>query len=187
MKSRDKKKFQFVSLPVCGQADPFSCAYVGCVKEGLYKAPRGRDLKEYWWFCLEHVQTYNASWNYYKGMSFEEVELENQHDTTWGRPTRPFNTLYGSFEGAIKDPFGFYKSATSSSLESIQVPIPVRQALRIMGLEIPYTLALLKKKYKELAKQHHPDLNKGSKISEEKLKKINAAYQELKIFFHRKS
>ena len=38
----------------------------------------------------------------------------------------------------------------------------------------------IKKKYRELAKQHHPDANQGSKKSEEFFKSITAAYETLK-------
>lgn len=184
MKSKDSKKFQFTSLPVFEQPTLLFCDYPGCKEEGVYKAPKERTLKEYWCFCLDHVRAYNNAWNYYKDMSLEEVEFENDQDMTWGRPTRPFSPLHDEFKRNIQDPFGFYRKPSSSKANP-QVPHAIRQALHVMGLEIPYTLTLLKKKYKELAKQHHPDLNKGSKTSEEKLKKINAAYQELKRFYHR--
>ena len=42
----------------------------GCEAMGEYRAPKSRrDLKDYWWFCLEHVRAYNSTWDYYKGMS----------------------------------------------------------------------------------------------------------------------
>ncbi len=37
----------------------------------------------------------------------------------------------------------------------------------------------LKKAFRQLARKYHPDLNKGSKESEEKFKEINEAYQVL--------
>ena len=45
----------------------------GCNKPGEYRAPKNRGLKEYYWFCLEHVQAYNAKWNYYEGEDDEEA------------------------------------------------------------------------------------------------------------------
>jgi curved DNA-binding protein CbpA len=38
----------------------------------------------------------------------------------------------------------------------------------------------LKARYKELCKQHHPDLNGGDKDAEERLKLINEAYTYLR-------
>ena len=37
----------------------------------------------------------------------------------------------------------------------------------------------LKKAFRQLARKYHPDLNQGSKESEEKFKEINEAYQVL--------
>ncbi len=38
----------------------------------------------------------------------------------------------------------------------------------------------IKAAYRKLARQHHPDANKGNKASEEKFKEINEAYEVLK-------
>ena len=47
-----------------------TCDSPGCEALGEYRAPKSRrDLKNYWWFCLEHVRAYNSTWDYYKGMS----------------------------------------------------------------------------------------------------------------------
>ena len=35
------------------------CDHPGCNKPGEYRAPKNRKLKEYYWFCLEHVQEYD--------------------------------------------------------------------------------------------------------------------------------
>ena len=44
------------------------CDHPGCLEKGEYKAPKDRKLKEYYWFCLKHVQEYNQKWNYYDGI-----------------------------------------------------------------------------------------------------------------------
>ena len=38
----------------------------------------------------------------------------------------------------------------------------------------------IKKAYRRLAKQYHPDVNPGDKQAEEKMKEINAAYDAIK-------
>ena len=56
----------------------------------MYRAPRSPErLTEYWWFCLLHVRTYNAAWNYYAGMSDSQVEADIRRDTVWQRPSWP--------------------------------------------------------------------------------------------------
>ena len=43
------------------------CDYPGCPCAGEYRAPKSRTtLNEYWWYCLEHVRAYNATWDFYK-------------------------------------------------------------------------------------------------------------------------
>jgi DnaJ-class molecular chaperone len=51
---------------------------------------------------------------------------------------------------------------------------------KILGVEINASLKEIKKRYRELAKKHHPDVNKGSRISEDKFKIISEAYEVLK-------
>ncbi|GAB0174936.1 MAG: hypothetical protein HHAS10_08150 [Candidatus Altimarinota bacterium] len=49
----------------------------------------------------------------------------------------------------------------------------------ILGVQKSATEAEIKKAYKKLAMQYHPDRNKGDKKAEEKFKEINEAYQTL--------
>ena len=51
------------------------CDHEGCTNPGEFRAPRSRDtLKTYYWFCLDHVREYNKAWNFYAGMSRDDVE-----------------------------------------------------------------------------------------------------------------
>ena len=49
----------------------------------------------------------------------------------------------------------------------------------ILGVEKTASKDEIKKAYRKLAKQHHPDTNKGNKASEEKFKDISEAYEVL--------
>ena len=55
---------------------PHQCDHPGCTEKGEYRAPKNRRLKEYYWFCLKHVQEYNAKWNYYEGEGLEDEAEE---------------------------------------------------------------------------------------------------------------
>ena len=46
-------------------------------------------------------------------------------------------------------------------------------------MEYPFTLRELKKQYRMMVKKHHPDVNRGNKLSEEKFKKITESYHLL--------
>ena len=54
------------------------------------------------------------------------------------------------------------------------------KALGVMNLSYPFTRKELKLRYIGLAKKYHPDMNGGSREAEERLKKINRAYEMLK-------
>lgn len=159
------------------------CDHAGCASEGMFRAPRSRDrLNEYFWFCLEHVRAYNASWDYYKGMSADEIEAEIRTSTTWQRPTWPLGqkTSNRRFTFAVNDPFGFFEHEQEEARKARTRPLsPEEQAMKVLELDGPLTLATLKARYKELVKRHHPDANNGDKAAEERFKDVSHAYKTL--------
>lgn len=141
-------------------------------------------MHEYYWFCLNHVRAYNAAWDFYAGCRPEEIEQMVRSDTTWQRPTWPLGRMVGGryrFDSErVKDPFhvfddDFYQrpaeKTTASSAELM--------AMRVMDLSAPLSLEILKNRYKELCKRHHPDANGGDKDAEERFKQIGQAYKTL--------
>src|SRR5262249_48316463 len=70
------------------------CEMPGCEAPGEYRAPKDRrNLKDYWWFCLEHVRAYTSTWHYYRGMSPAEIEAQLRADTAWQRPSWPLGRI----------------------------------------------------------------------------------------------
>jgi len=158
------------------------CDSPGCALAGEHRAPKSRDqLRDYYWFCLEHVRAYNSAWNYYAGMSEDEVEGERRADTYWHRPTWPFRGER-AFADAVNDTFGLFEeeaAARQQSKENFAASAPELAALAVLNLSPPVTRQTIKSRYKELVKRHHPDANGGSKDAEERLKAINRAYETL--------
>lgn len=156
------------------------CDHPGCAAEGEYRAPRARDrLNEYFWFCLDHVRAYNAAWNYYAGMTPDQIEGELRRDTTWQRPTWPLGSKTGNrrFTFTVHDPLGMFEDEQDEAARArAAMRTPEEEAMRVLGLSAPPTLAELKARYKALVKRHHPDANGGDKDAEEKFKQINQAY-----------
>jgi DnaJ-domain-containing protein 1 len=158
----------------------------GCPLVGEYRAPKSRrNLSEYFWFCLEHVRAYNSAWDYYKGMSPEEVEAQLRADTSWQRPTWPLGHLgAGAWDDdVLRDPLHILAAGrangtagTTKRQEAERAPPELREPLATLGLSWPTTMDAVKTRYKELAKRHHPDANGGSRDAEERLKTINVAY-----------
>ncbi len=173
------------------------CDRPDCGEPGYYRAPKGRDrLDEYYWFCLDHVREYNRAWNYYAGMSVDEVEADTRRDTTWQRPTWPLGARGGGRPHhargttTIHDGFGYFTGDDEGEARQrrngharapgFHPSSPEARAMEIMELDAPLTLTGLKARYKELVKLHHPDANGGDKLAEERLKDINEANSTLK-------
>ncbi|MFQ5763730.1 MAG: J domain-containing protein [Rhodospirillales bacterium] len=176
-----------------GQPEIRCCDWPGCEGVGEHRAPMSRDdLRSYHWFCLDHVRQYNAGWNYYAGMTDAEVEADLRRDTVWNRPSWPLgggrrgNGANGDFRYTTDDlldrlgAFGPEWDATAADgRPDGSAPLATRQAwaVAVFGLGGPVRAEAVKARYKELVKQHHPDINGGDKAAEEKIKEINEAYQ----------
>ena len=154
------------------------CDHPGCTEKGEYKAPKDRTLKEYYWFCLKHVQEYNAGWNYYDGIE-EDADKEQPKS----------RQHFGGFRSKIRYQFGYdfidelgIEGSFGDANRTKQVYFTAhdRQCAEILELELDdLSGESLKKQYKKLVKKYHPDVNAGDKTCEEKFKKIAAAYKEL--------
>jgi hypothetical protein len=156
-----------------------------CGAAGEYRAPKSRQsLRDYWWFCLEHVRAYNSAWDFYKGMTPGEIEAQLRGDSVGHRPTWPLGRLGTSRldEAALRDPLGVLAAlrAKDGKPATPQAPTELREPLNVLGLEWPLTMDVLKTRYKTLAKRHHPDANNGDRDAEERLKVINLAYATLR-------
>jgi len=161
------------------------CAWNDCKDEGLYRAPRSREaLKEYSWFCLDHIRQYNASWNYLAGMTDDQVENDVRHDTVWQRPTWPLGGkgAYRFDSSRIDDGFGHFNDAPPGAGAG-RARTPEDRALIVLDLSPPIDANIVKSRYKALVKRHHPDANGGDKSAEEKFKQISEAYRTIMASF----
>lgn len=176
------------------------CDHPTCEAEGVHRAPRGRDrLEEFFWFCKEHAREYNAAWNFCAGMSVEDVDRMVRDAATWDRPTWPMGLRFGTqrARAGVHDTTGFFdeEGAFTSGDEEADARRraqrrseegPESHAMRVLGLSAPVTLTGLKRRYKELAKELHPDLGGSGRseddrrAAEDRLKDINHAYGVLR-------
>jgi hypothetical protein len=173
------------------------CEWPGCTGAATHRAPKGRNREnEYWRFCLEHVREYNHSYNFFAGMSTDDIaryqrEAVVGHRPTWkmgmngGKPTgRSRAARFGpAFEGT-SDPFGLFDDAQNGEhlrrRETHVIRNAERRALDTLGFDGPATTAEIKVRFKELVKRHHPDVNGGDRSSEDRLREIIQAYNYLK-------
>jgi hypothetical protein len=184
------------------QPDVPACAWEGCTKPGLYKAPKGHRFEgEYHQFCMEHVRHYNTAFNFFADMT--EADREKHLYTTSqtdGRPSWGLGTKPGAYNGPRmpkKDPkvttgkrysdprhiWAKYARASArgpAAERVIKMHENDRRAFEQLGFKTSAKSDEIKRAYKALVKIHHPDANGGDKTSEERLRSIIAAYTHLK-------
>ena len=173
------------------------CDSPKCNEKGEYKAPKSRVmLNQYFYFCLDHIKEYNKSWDFYKGMSVEQIENSMKSDTFWDRPSWPlknsFKNTFDEFNEYIED----YVKTNDDKINDTyfknklldeSLSMEETKALNELDLKMPISLEKIKKNYKKLVKIFHPDVNGNNKDAEEKFKQINESYKLLLKKFMRKN
>ncbi len=155
------------------------CDHPGCEKPGEFKAPKDRLLQDYYWFCLEHVQEYNSKWNYY----FDEGAAPEQDVFRQKMRFRGFHSkIKYKFGCDLEDELEFLQgfSGYDKVTDSIYFTKEDKKQLQHLELDTKdFSLSVLKKQYKKLAKKYHPDLHPEDKEAEEKFKRLTEAYKKL--------
>ena len=153
-----------------------TCDHPGCDRAGEYRAPKDRNLKEYYWFCLEHVQEYNSKWNYYGDENFSEPE-EELH-----RKFRFSSRIKYNFGFDFDGSYDFFdKYPPSNTLKSFYTA-DEKKALQLMDLDVKtLNVENLKKAYKKAVKKYHPDINNSDSTAEENFKIISICYKSLLV------
>ena len=155
------------------------CDHEGCTKAGIYRAPKDKSLKDYYWFCLEHVQEYNAKWNYADAQEGEDVKRERARMHFNGGRSK----IKYSYGYKFKDAFGFfseYAEEFTTAAPDAFFTTEEKRWIKIMELEYDeLSVENLKKQYKKLVKKYHPDVNQDDKEAEEKFKQLTNAYSAL--------
>lgn len=170
------------------KSQPRVCAHDGCQEDGLYPAPRTREeLRDYIWFCLDHVREYNKQWNYFADMDEEAIDESIRRATTWERPSWHFgtNAKYNYFHTRINDPLGIFSEHAAAKPQHDPIPKEERDAWNELEMAPGAPWPTIKQQYKTLVKKHHPDANGGSRIAEEKLKSINQAFAILEKAYYK--
>lgn len=168
------------------------CDMPGCTEHAGYRAPKDRtQLRQYFWFCLDHVRQYNARWDFYKGMTPGQIEAQLRADISWQRPSWKLGTRGGqSFdEEEVLDPLDILSSTRTRRAEAARqrahhsreaAPPALRDHLRALALDWPVTIDALKTRYKALARKYHPDANAGDPASEDRFKTVSVAYSTIR-------
>ncbi|MCW3836633.1 J domain-containing protein [Sphingomonas canadensis] len=172
------------------------CAEPGCDRPGEFRAPAADGGRpsidgpgQYRWLCLDHVRAFNAGYNYFKGMSPDEIHDAQRPFAGWERETRAFSANGGADRpprwADFADPLDaigarFRHAMPQERKDGRPLSGRDRDALRQLGLEVDADRTALRKRYSELVRKYHPDRNGGDRSKEDELQKVIAAYQQLK-------
>ena len=189
--SADKKKRTRGRRGMSGafETSKRKCEHPGCEEPGQYRAPKSPDhLDEYLWFCKDHVREYNLKWNFFNGTTEEEMEAQMEKDRVWERETKPFKKSEEQRAWArlgVDDPHQVLgDNATQNRGKGTgstrRLPPTERKALDILEARDHWTKTEIRKQYKSLVKDLHPDMNGGNRDDEDRLQEVVWAWDQIK-------
>jgi len=167
------------------------------MERGEFRAP-GSQLAtydgpgRYRWFCLEHVREFNAGYDWFEGMSAEEVRAAQHPVAGWRTESRAFRPDAGidgmprwaDFDDPL-EAIGMRASeikarAARGRAKASRFTPREREALGVMGLGGDADRPMLRRRYSELVRKYHPDRNGGDRSFETRLQQVVEAYQLLR-------
>lgn len=165
------------------------CAVPGCRAPGEYKAPlQPADFDgpgEWRFLCLDHVREHNARYNFFDGMTPDEIQDAQSPLAGWERPSRKFAAngadpppSWSDFADpleAIATRFGHFSDRKPSRFSKAE-----RRALGVLGLGEDADRHSLRRRYSNLVRRFHPDKNGGDRSHEGRLGEVIEAYQLLR-------
>ena len=169
------------------------CAHPGCEAAGEFRAPGSRRPSfdgpgEWRWLCLDHVREFNTGYNYFNGMSPDEIAEAQGPYGGWERQSRAFfaNGSPGPRWADFVDPL----DAIGARYRPMREEAPRRDGRELSGADRRNlrTLELgpdadrraLRRRYAELLRRYHPDHNGGDRGHEKALQAVIEAYTALK-------
>ena len=175
------------------------CAHPACNEAGEFRAPGGRGHGfdgpgEWRWLCLDHVREFNAGYDWFEGMSVDEILDAQGVASGWRTESSTFRPTAGvdgmprwaDFDDpldAISARAGGIRSRARREAEMAmggRFSREEAQALEEMGLGLDADRTRLRRRYSELVRRYHPDRNGGDRKFEARLGRVVEAYQLLR-------
>lgn len=186
------------------------CAVPGCEEPGEFRAPplegsgsshasSHQEGPRWRWLCLDHVRAFNQGYNFFTGMSPDEIAAAQRPYAGWERETRAFSSnaaspppKWSDFQDPL-DAIGakFRERVAKARADSMNqngqmrqdgkfVSQEERKALSVMALPLDTDRKALRQRYTELLRRYHPDHNGGDRSHESSLQGVIEAYQLLR-------
>lgn len=175
------------------------CEHPTCQEPGEFRAPgfrpSGFDGPGEWrWLCLEHVREFNAGYDWFEGMSAEEILNAQSPTSGWRTESAAFSPR-AQVDGMPRwadfdDPLDAISARASGIKSRAQREATMAMegrfskdeaaALETMGLGSNTDKRRLRRRYSELVRRYHPDRNGGDRSYEARLSRVVDAYQLLR-------
>ena len=181
------------------EAEGRGCEAPGCCEAGEFRAPASAghsfDGPGAWrWFCLDHVREFNSGYDWFEGMSAEEILAAQAPTAGWASETRAFRPTAGvdgmprwaDFDDPLEAIGARASGIRSRAHREAQMAMDGRfsreeaQALETLGLGMQTDRKALRKRYSDLVRRYHPDRNGGDRSHEDRLVRVVEAYQLLR-------
>lgn len=172
------------------RCDAESCERVAIVR--VSKSPRETLAKI--WLCEDHARAHNARWNFFEGLTEAEAEAARLGALYGDRPTWAMGKNERARAAArargpadLRDAFGIFSEAVRASQRArpeMRDGRPVSKlqskAFQILDLPVSAPPAEIRKRYAELLRRFHPDVNGGDRSAEGQLQEVVRAHHILK-------
>lgn len=179
------------------------CEHPSCTEAGEFRAPGGAngfggnsfDGPGQWrWFCLDHVREFNSGYDWFDGMSADEILAAQSPAAGWQTESRTFRPTAGidgmprwaDFDDPLDAIAARASGIKSRARREAETAMDGRfsrdeaQALETMGLGLDTDRRRLRQRYSELVRRYHPDRNGGDRKYENRLGRVVEAYQLLR-------
>lgn len=144
--------------------------------------------------CLEHVREFNAGYDWFEGMSAEEIFAAQSPAAGWRTESPSFNPTAGvdgmprwaDYDDPLEAIAARAAGIKSRARREADMAMDGRfsreeaNALEVMGLGLDVDRQRLRRRYAELVRRYHPDRNGGDRQYESRLNQVVEAYQTLR-------
>jgi hypothetical protein len=169
-----------------------------CREAGEFRAPGERSPSfdgpgEWRWFCLEHVREFNARFDWFAGMSADEIYAAQAPAAGWRTESPSFRSTgigdlprWADFDDPLEAISARAAGIKSRARREAEVAASGRfsreeaAALETLGLGSDLDRPTLRRRYSELVRRFHPDRNGGDRRHEAQLGRVVEAYQLLR-------
>ena len=180
------------------------CHAPGCDEAGEFRAPgpRGSSFDgpgDYRWLCLDHVREFNSGYDWFEGMSADEILAAQSPVAGWASTARafrademndamprwadyedPLEAINARAAGIKSRAQRRYQSQAGDARNTGRFLAEEVQALQVLGLDDEIDRPKLRRRYTELVRRYHPDRNGGDRSHEARLGRVVEAYQLLR-------